>query len=513
MIRATTGGVLRSYRSSLMSSFTGLNKARDTVLTQRNFNSYAEDPAAAAKAFRLRKSRMAVESQYTICNSTISKYQSAFSCLDTIDKLIDTANGGDDSTLKSTTLEMLNDPKGDARVQLTKVLDQLSDTIVQNMNQTYAGNFIFAGADGHNVPFEVKDGKLYYRGVSVDASAPEMMKDSAGNSVALTDSTGAPVTSEDGDPLYLLAGAELVEELPQREMDTSDPANPTPIVVVAEDGSNYYLQAGADTPLTQAEFDVLSDDDKALYTASGVFVPPLDPNTKVYYKTEQLIPKDSYDTDAGKVMRDDDGNPYVVEVDGKTYHVVDGKNVTTTMADYEKACKEAEKLAWLVDEKQFVDIGLGFQEDKNGNLIESSGFNAALNGLTFLGYGLDEDGDPKNIYSIVQRLKEISESVPEEGQWSKPVYEEFRGLVLKLESASSKYKTEFTNLTASTTKLENNLDLLEDNHYTLQEQYSELEDVDMADAITSMLWAQYCYNAALKVGNSILGQSLMDYLS
>ena len=79
MIRATTGGVLRSYRSSLMSSFTGLNKARDTVLTQRNFNSYAEDPAAAAKAFRLRKSRMAVESQYTICNSTISKYQSAFS--------------------------------------------------------------------------------------------------------------------------------------------------------------------------------------------------------------------------------------------------------------------------------------------------------------------------------------------------------------------------------------------------------------------------------------------------
>ena len=48
MIRATTGGVLKSYRSNLMNSFITLNKARDTVLSQRVFNSYAEDPAAAA---------------------------------------------------------------------------------------------------------------------------------------------------------------------------------------------------------------------------------------------------------------------------------------------------------------------------------------------------------------------------------------------------------------------------------------------------------------------------------
>ena len=56
------------------------------------------------------------------------------------------------------------------------------------------------------------------------------------------------------------------------------------------------------------------------------------------------------------------------------------------------------------------------------------------------------------------------------------------------------------------------MELLEDNFYNLQEQYSDIEDVDMADAITSLVWAQYCYNAALKVGNSILSESLMDYL-
>ena len=115
MIRATTGGVLKSYRSNLMNSFISLNKACDTVLSQRVFNSYAEDPAAAAKAFKLRKSRMSVESQYDICNDAYRKYQTAWSCLDSVDKLIDTDNGKALSTLKGTTLKMLNDPTGDAR--------------------------------------------------------------------------------------------------------------------------------------------------------------------------------------------------------------------------------------------------------------------------------------------------------------------------------------------------------------------------------------------------------------
>ena len=47
----------------------------------------------------------------------------------------------------------------------------------------------------------------------------------------------------------------------------------------------------------------------------------------------------------------------------------------------------------------------------------------------------------------------------------------------------------------------------------LNEQILEIEQVDMADAITEFSWAQYCYNAALKVGNSILSQSLIDYMS
>jgi len=448
MVRATTGGVLRSYRSNLMKSFITDNKARETVLSQRVFNSYAEDPAAAAKAFRLRKSRMMTSSQLKICDDTYHKYQGAFASLQKVDELLDTSNSSSDvSTLKSTTLRMLSDPTGDAREQLNKVLDNLDDTIIQNLNQTYGDEFIFAGADGHNVPFEVKevDGakKLYYRGVPVDAAVPE---------VCTTDGTTQMEVNAQGQ-------------------------------IAA--GGGYYLKADSVHTISITEYRKIKADG-----------------------TEPLptILRDAHGSAAVKV--NEKGEP---DTTGEYYLVTDNAE-TISKEDYDKACQDAEKLEYLANEKRFVDIGLGFQENEDGELIESSAFNECLSGLTFLGYGVDEDGDPRNIYSIVQKLKELAANAPNAGDWNETLYDEFDRLVGKLEDASDEFKTQFTNQSAGVEKLENNSELLKENVYSLKEQYSNLEDVNMADAISSFIWAEYCYNAALKVGNSILSQSLMDYL-
>lgn len=511
MIRATTGGVLRSYRKNLMDSFIRDNSARNTMLTQRTFNSYAEDPAAAAKAFRLRKSRMMVNSQHDVCQDTYSKFQSAFTCLDTISKLIDTENGDGAGCLKDTTLEMLNDPKGDARTQLSKVLDQLSQSIVQNLNQKYGDDFIFAGADGHNVPFEVKqvDGKdrLYYRGVPVDATEPEVLKDDTGavikvNAIGKIDPNG---------PNYLSVGSELTE-VPKLVQDN---ASQTLMVdaagnVTTDTTDTSYLLANTPT-LTQAEYDAA----KAEGELPADFTKYTDTNGDTQYIRKSDIvsmTQDKYQDIQANARTDANGDLYVFTKDGKEYYLTKREDNVIPKADYDRAKCNVEKLEYLMGEKRFVDIGLGLQENENGKLIESSAFDESLNGLTFLGYGLDEGGDPKNIYSIVQRLREIADSVPDGELWSNETYEEFRGMVLKLETAADNYKTEYTNMDAGTLKLKNNLALLEDNFYNLQEQYSEIEDVNMADAISSFLWAEYCYNAALKVGNSILSQSLMDYL-
>ena len=441
MVRATTGGVLRGYRSNLMNSFVTLNKALETVLTQRNFNSYAENPASAAQAFQLRKARMDVESQYNVCDSAYRKYQTAWSCLDTTDKLIDTDNGSALKTLKGMTLKMLNDPTGDARKTLSTALGQLSETIVQTMNQKYGDKFIFAGADGKNVPFEVKDEKLYYRGVPVDAAVPNVV--------------------QSGDAL--------------RKVDANGNI---------DDNGTYYIKSDSITTMSAADFNALPPDEQA----------------------------------AMSVMRDASGAAVTVDEKGnfdpKGQFVMVTTNIETiSQEEYDQAVSDVEKLNYLVNEKNFVDIGLGFQENEKGQLIESSAFNEAMNGLTFLGYGLDEDGDPKNIYSLVQKMKDVAERVKDGENWTDADYEEFKNLVGKMEIASSEFKVEYTNMDAGTTKLKNNLALLEDNFYNLQEQYAALEDVDMADAITSFVWAQYCYNAALKAGNSVLSESLMDYLN
>ena len=441
MIRATTGGVLKSYRRNLMNSFIARNKAQDTVLTQRNFNSYAEDPTSAARAFKLRKARMTVQSQYSVCTDTHKKFQTGWSSLEGISKLIDTETAEPMKTLTGTTLSMLNDPTGDAREQLTKVLDQISQTIVQNLNQKYGENFIFSGADGHNVPFEIKDDKLYYRGVPVDAAVPNVVMD-GGAPMGIDPATG--LVDANGTTYVKDPASSLVK---RSTFDAMDPADQPKI-----------LKQNA------------NPGDPQRFNENGV----PDPNGEYYLNRDQAE--------------------------------------TMTKEEYETAVSDAEKLKYLMNEKQFVDIGLGFQENENGQLIESSAYNAALNGLTFIGYGLDADGDPKNIYSLVQKMKEISSRVKDGENWTDEDYDEFDGLVKKLERASSEFKTEFTNMSAGTQKLENNVELLEDNFYNLQEQYADIEDVDMADAITSFVWAQYCYNAALKVGNSVLSESLMDYL-
>lgn len=424
-----------------MNSFIARNKAQDTVLTQRNFNSYAEDPTSAARAFKLRKARMTVQSQYSVCTDTHKKFQTGWSSLEGISKLIDTETAEPMKTLTGTTLSMLNDPTGDAREQLTKVLDQISQTIVQNLNQKYGENFIFSGADGHNVPFEIKDDKLYYRGVPVDAAVPNVVMD-GGAPMGIDPATG--LVDANGTTYVKDPASSLVK---RSTFDAMDPADQPKI-----------LKQNA------------NPGDPQRFNENGV----PDPNGEYYLNLDQAE--------------------------------------TMTKEEYETAVSDAEKLKYLMNEKQFVDIGLGFQENENGQLIESSAYNAALNGLTFIGYGLDADGDPKNIYSLVQKMKEISSRVKDGENWTDEDYDEFDGLVKKLERASSEFKTEFTNMSAGTQKLENNVELLEDNFYNLQEQYADIEDVDMADAITSFVWAQYCYNAALKVGNSVLSESLMDYL-
>ena len=350
MIRSTTNGTLKTYRYNLQRSSYTKNKAQETVQTQRKFNSFAEDPAAAAKAFQLRRSLLRTDSQYNVGESVKHKYEVAWSTLESV--VQDVNNRKSDSAF-AMILQGKSDTIGSGAVALGQSMRTLATGIVQSMNCRYGENFVFAGADGLNVPFtwegEGDDRKLCYRGIPVD---------------------------------------------------TQDP-------------------------------------------------------------------------------------------------------------------KELEALKYMANERKNADLGFGMQEDENGNIIGSSVANVGLQGITFLGYGKDADGDPKNIVSIADRMGTLLRRCdPDSGDWASTAdKEEFSRLAKKFEDAASQLTDKHTEMDTQAAFIKSNQDQLKANTDTLQEQILGIEQVDLADAITSFSWAQYCYNASLKVGNSILSQSLMDYMN
>ena len=61
--------------------------------------------------------------------------------------------------------------------------------------------------------------------------------------------------------------------------------------------------------------------------------------------------------------------------------------------------------------------------------------------------------------------------------------------------------------------LEHTEDQLIETSQILNEQISSLDFCDPAEAITNLMWSQYAYNATLKVGNTLLSNSFIDFMS
>lgn len=167
-----------------------------------------------------------------------------------------------------------------------------------------------------------------------------------------------------------------------------------------------------------------------------------------------------------------------------------------------------------INDSLYVDIGLGFQEVDVGEIIPSSAYDSALNGLDFLGYGEDAAGNPNNIVSIMWQMGEIFEGYDIDTQtWNKGTREDAQALMKKLEDAADNLNEQYTKLDADTKYLYTNLDRLTTTKDNLNEQIVNVEDVDKAQAIMDLVWAQQAYNAALKIGTNIIPQSLLDYMN
>ena len=347
----------------------------NSVITGRNFDTYAADPAAATRAFQIHSSLNATNTQASNNNAVLKKFSTAWDVADDmIDKLVtDLAQAPALKGLSDTNLSTLN-TQGD-------VIFSGAESIIQSLNNTYNGSYIFAGADTQNPPFaiETEGDKHYvtYRGIRLD------------------------------DP-----------------------------------NSAYY----------EKEY--------------------LDENGNT-------VPRDSSDPSKG--------------------------NYTNQ-----------EMLEKWDSEHLYVDIGIGFELDRDDNVIPSTAFDSAISGADFIGgAGLDEDGDPKNIVSIMLRLSEVFKGYDQENKtWSDAGdKEDAERLMGKLTKAQSALSNQHVNLETKAEYLETNQSQLESSFDALNTELNSIERVDRVEAILTLSAAQTSYNAALQVGANVIPQSLMDYLN
>ena len=359
MMRITTNSMLFNYQYNRMNSTNLMNNAMTKVMTQRQFSSYATNPAAATRAFKIHSSLNAAQAQYANNQTVTSKFETAWSNIQGIlDDLTDEMG-------KVPALKGLNGTNAledlDSQAQ---VLRGAAEAIVQSMNAKYDDDYIFAGSDNRNPPFDIDDdGFITYRGIQIDNPA----------------TLGNEYRGPDGQPV----------------------PNPT--------GGNYT--------------------------------------------NEEMLQK------------------------------------------------------WAEDDPLYVDVGLGFALDNNGNVIESTAFDSSISGIDILGYGVDDNGNPKNLASIMLRLADVFENYDQN-----PDREKAEQLVDAFNTSQQAVIEKHAELDVQTGFLNTNGTQLDANFSALNEERVGLEMVDPADAITELMWAQTCYSAALQVGVNVIPQSLMDYL-
>lgn len=196
MIRITTNSTLFTYQSNLMQSTNQLYSAMSKLMTQRNFNAFSADPAAATRAFKIHSSLNATRVQASNNETVVNKLSTAWDIEEQVTNALYDLG-------QKPALSGLNSPNFSVEESFAQILREGAQSVVQSMNGKYDDSFIFNGAETGEPPYAIVEdavnGKLCltFRGWRVDVPNdpnttyvdPNTGKgiDADGNSVELTD--------------------------------------------------------------------------------------------------------------------------------------------------------------------------------------------------------------------------------------------------------------------------------------------------------------------------------------
>ena len=183
----------------------------------------------------------------------------------------------------------------------------------------------------------------------------------------------------------------------------------------------------------------------------------------------------------------------------------DGKPIQITDENGDPKDFDLDDMKKLADEKLYLDTGFGLQM-KDGQVVAGTALNVSYPAINVIGFGKNADGTPNNMISL---LKQLSEELTQDTLNTTEV-DKLRGAFTK---AKDKVVDHWTAIGTMDKFLQTTEDRLIDNRINLNTKIVDIEQVNMEEAISEFEFAKYAYNAALKVGMSILQPSFIDFMS
>ncbi len=437
-MRITNGMMTGKYSRNLNSALTNLDYYNNRATTLRKFDKVSEDPVAASKAFRLRRSYYENDYYQESTSNAENQLLTAETAMRSINTYVQEISSGD--ILQSITGTSGKDERAIVAAKIRKTME----AIVGNVNTQYGDKYVFGGSDTSNPPLAIsKDGTLTYRGVDVNTG--KLVNEDG----AITSAGGFKVSfGEDNGQSFNGYKINIVD----------DAASPVPAGEAAIDQATKTITVNMPAGSTGADLQ------NALQNANagGLAV------------------------DLSKITVSGD----------LTKEVKTGQSAEIT---------DTIDLKSLANEKVFVDLGMGLDVNATGDVNAQSAFNIALPALDFLGYGYDDNGNPKNIYNLLDSIATELEN----DNFSLDKVNELSSLLNKQET---NLLSNITEVGVRTNFLVNTKTRLEDSSYNLSVQINETEYLDFDEAIMDYKLQEYIYQAALSMGSKVIQPSFLDYM-
>lgn len=459
-MRITNKMVTSQYKRNLNQALTRKNYYENRATNLRKFNSAADDTVGASKAYSARRAYLRNLDYSSNTKDLENRMLTAESSISNLNKI--TQEIGSSDILQAITGSMSKDE----RVIISTKIRKLQDAMVAELNTKYADQFLFGGKDYDTPPFSIgQKGALLYKGVNVDTGLHEGFDGTSANTVL----GGADVMfgKENGD---LLNGYTLnVIDSAGYPATVSDTVNKDTKVI------NLYI---AKDPATGGPIE--ADIKSQLQTLANGGDLPAHPDGTLFDSTKITFQKPP--------------------VAFGTCEIVGGENPIAAGTQF--------NLHDMANETNYLDIGLGLSF--NGSTLDGqSVFDASLTGLSFIGYGVDQNGNPQNMHSILSKMCTELEKDDVDFDFDT----NFKPLMDNFQKQQQSLLTGWTNFGTKSNLITYTKERIADMDHNLNVKMKEIESVNLEDAVLDFKMAELTYMSALQMGTKLIMPTFLDYMS